>query len=324
MGRLLDDPARGARGQARAARAVARWTRLSLPGDPLLEQAIDWGKQNLPDSMQDARDLRAARRQRGQGVPAAGRPVPSMRWLGAGYPDYPWLFATDGEYTAFASVAVGQFEPISRHARAARRLGDPSTATRARWRTRSSPTARCTSATSRHAGNTDETAKFPSMVALIWRWTGDDAFRDELYGFARANMGYIFAKLDADGDGWPEGLGNVEREGMGEEKLDNAVATIRGLWDLADMARGKGDGATATLGARRGPRPHRALRRRLVDARGASTRTRSTTPATSGPAAPLDRRTPMEVELTARAAARSRAGQLRPRVAALPSSSTPC
>ena len=31
------------------------------------------------------------------------------------------------------------------------------------------------------AGNTDETAKFPSAVALIWRWTGDDAFRDEMY-----------------------------------------------------------------------------------------------------------------------------------------------
>ena len=31
------------------------------------------------------------------------------------------------------------------------------------------------------AGNTDETAKFPSAVALIWRWTGDDAFRDGMY-----------------------------------------------------------------------------------------------------------------------------------------------
>ena len=44
------------------------------------------------------------------------------------------------------------------------------------------------------------------------------------------------ATLDEDGDGWPEGLGNVERPGMGEEKLDNAVYTIRGLRDLADLA----------------------------------------------------------------------------------------
>jgi hypothetical protein len=53
-------------------------------------------------------------------------------------------------------------------------------------------------------------------------------------------------QLDSDGDGWPEGLGNVERSGMGEEKLDNAVYAIRGLYDLADMAQAKGDAATAT------------------------------------------------------------------------------
>jgi hypothetical protein len=82
-------------------------------------------------------------------------------------------------------------------------------------------------------------------VALIWRWSGDNAFRDEMYGFTKRNMEYIFSNLDVDNDGWPEGLGNVERTGMGEEKLDNAVYTIRGLYDLADMARSKGDTATA-------------------------------------------------------------------------------
>jgi hypothetical protein len=93
-------------------------------------------------------------------------------------------------------------------------------------------------------GNTDETAKLPSVVALVWRWTGDDRFRDDLYDFAKRNLRYIVRELDDDGDGWPEGLGNVEREGMGPEKLDNTVYFIRGLLDLADMARAKGDGAT--------------------------------------------------------------------------------
>jgi hypothetical protein len=36
----------------------------------------------------------------------------------------------------------------------------------------------------------------------------------------------------------------VERPGMGEEKLDNTVYTIRGLSDLADLAQSKGDTAT--------------------------------------------------------------------------------
>jgi hypothetical protein len=97
----------------------------------------------------------------------------------------------------------------------------------------------------RHAGNTDETSKFPSAVAEIWRWSGDDAFLADLYPFTKKNMEYIFRELDDDGDLWPEGLGNVERAGMGPEKLDNAVYTVRGLWDLADMAKARGDAATA-------------------------------------------------------------------------------
>ena len=98
-------------------------------------------------------------------------------------------------------------------------------------------------------GNTDETVKFPSAVALVWRWTGDNGFRDDLYDVAVRNMRYALA-LDADGDGWPEGSGNVERTGMGPEKLDVAVYTIRGLLDLADMAAVKGDRVTARWAAK--------------------------------------------------------------------------
>jgi hypothetical protein len=65
-----------------------------------------------------------------------------------------------------------------------------------------------------------------------------------MYDFAKRNMQYVVNQLDSDGDGWPEGAGNVERTGMGAEKLDNAVYTIRGLRDLAEMAQSKGDGAT--------------------------------------------------------------------------------
>src|SRR4030095_13905810 len=94
--------------------------------------------------------------------------------------------------------------------------------------------------------NTDETVKFPSTVALVWRWTGDRAFLNENYNFSVRNLRYVVRQLDGDGDGWPEGLGNVERSGMGPEKLDNTVYFIRGLYDLADMAQYKGDQATYT------------------------------------------------------------------------------
>ena len=83
-------------------------------------------------------------------------------------------------------------------------------------------------------------------MALIWRWTGDDRFRDDMYDFAKRNLHAVDDRLDVDKDGWPEGSGNVERPGMGPEKLDNGVYYIRALLDLADMARAKHDGATVT------------------------------------------------------------------------------
>ena len=81
-------------------------------------------------------------------------------------------------------------------------------------------------------------------MALVWRWTGDNKFRDEMYDFTVRNLKYVVNNLDADHDGWPEGSGNVERTGMGPEKVDNAVYLVRGLYDLADMAKSKHDGKT--------------------------------------------------------------------------------
>ncbi len=132
--------------------------------------------------------------------------------------------------------------------------------------------------------NTDETVKFPSAVALVWRWTGDNDFRDELYDFAKRNMHYVVERLDDDGDGWPEGSGNVERGGMGVEKLDNSVYLIRGLFDLADMARSKGDAATFDWanGLAEGLRDEFEDTWWFPAGRSRSTRTRSTTRPSAG------------------------------------------
>jgi hypothetical protein len=222
---------------------------LSLPGDPDLQQAVDWGKQNLADLTLSARNLQVRWTNQGAQYPAPLGTVPSATWIGAGYPDYPWIFGTDGEYTAFAAVSVGQFQAIEGHLRALRDISDI-------LNNRSGVVVHeSVSDGSIYYGhdsqtngvndfNTDETAKFPSTVALVWRWTGDNKFRDEMYDFSIRNMRYVVNKLDADHDGWPEGSGNIERTGMGPEKLDNAVYLMRGLYDLADMAHSKNDTAT--------------------------------------------------------------------------------
>jgi hypothetical protein len=225
--------------------ALADRTRLSLPGDRLLEHGIDWSKQNLAESVQVAENLRIRQTDEGRSYPPPKGTVPRVRFLGAGFPDYPWLFATDGEYTAFASVGVGQFGPIKAHLRALRDVSLVLNGPTGKVAHEAVTDGSVYFGTNTDPGNTDETAKFPSAVALVWRWTGDDGFRDDLYDFTVKNMHYVVDQLDADGDGWPEGLGNVERPGMGQEKLDNTVYTIRGLRDLAALAASKGDAATA-------------------------------------------------------------------------------
>jgi hypothetical protein len=225
-------------------RAVAQDTRVALPGDRLLQRSVEWSKQNLAESVQEARDLRIRVTHAGTTYPAPSGTVADARWIGAGFPDYPWLFATDGEYTAFAAVAAGQFRSIEDHLRALKAVSLVANGNSGKVVHEVTSDGQVYFGANGDAGNTDETAKFPSAVALVWRWTGDNAFRDEMYGFAKRNLRYVFRTLDTDGDGWPEGSGNVERPGMGEEKLDVTVYTIRGLRDLADLAASKGDTAT--------------------------------------------------------------------------------
>ena len=59
---------------------------------------------------------------------------------------------------------------------------------------------------------------------------------------------------------------------MGDEKLDNAVYTIRGLYDLADLARAAHDGSTYAWARNAGPRSRAALRGGLVARAGAPVR----------------------------------------------------
>jgi hypothetical protein len=251
---LLADPSAALAEKVAARSQLAGMTQLSLPGDPLVERAVDWGKQNIADLTQQANDLEIRWTDQGKQFPAPSGTVDKVGWIGAGYPDYPWIFGTDAEYTAFAAVSVGQFDAIKEHLTALREISDilnnrsgvvthEVVADGSIWFGHDSrhPNADGSIA---YDFNTDETVKFPSTVALVWRWTGDRAFLDENYNFAVRNLRYVIDQLDADQDGWPEGLGNVERTGMGPEKLDNTVYFIRGLFDLADMAKVEHDDAT--------------------------------------------------------------------------------
>ena len=250
----LQDPAGALAAKIAARDKLSEWSQVSLPGDRLLQNAIDWGKQNLADTTQTASDLQIRWTNQGKQFPAPSGTVAHARWFGAGYPDYPWIFATDGEYTNFAAVALGQFDVAEDHLRALRDISEvlndrsgivvhEAVSDGSIWFGHDSQTT-AADGTKTNDFNSDETIKFPSAVALIWRWTGDNGFRDEMYDFAKRNLQVVDQRLDVDRDGWPEGSGNVERTGMGPEKLDNGAYYLRSLYDLADMARSKHDGST--------------------------------------------------------------------------------
>ena len=76
----------------------------SLPGDPLL------AAQRRLEQAEPRRVGAGVAQPAGPRRPTPARPtrrpsgtVAKARWFGAGFPDYPWLFATDGEYTSFAA-----------------------------------------------------------------------------------------------------------------------------------------------------------------------------------------------------------------------------
>jgi hypothetical protein len=240
----LADPAAALAQKTASREQVASRTQVDLPGDRPLQEGIEWSKQNLADSVQAADGLQVRFTDEGRQYPPPAGTVPHVRFFGAGFPDYPWLFATDGEFTAFAAVAAGQFEPIADHLRALRDVSVIVNPSSGKVVHEVVTDGSVYYGADSSAGNTDETAKFPSALALAWRWSGDNGLRDELYAFAVRGMHWVVEQMDADGDGWPEGLGNVERTGMGEEKLDVTTATIRGLYDLADLADSKGDATT--------------------------------------------------------------------------------
>ena len=131
LAKLLTRPgARAARASSASARRSPRHTQLDLPGDRLLQRGIEWSKQNLADSVQETRDLELREVNGGKNYPPPKATMAKARFVGAGFPDYPWLFATDGEFTAFASVALGQFEPIKEHMRALKEASNQSTTKR--------------------------------------------------------------------------------------------------------------------------------------------------------------------------------------------------
>ena len=67
--KALDGADDSFRAKLESRRKLERYTQLSLPGDPLLAQGIDWSKQNLADSVQVAEGLQVREVREGKQYP---------------------------------------------------------------------------------------------------------------------------------------------------------------------------------------------------------------------------------------------------------------
>jgi hypothetical protein len=241
------DPASELQAKVASRLALDSQTQVSLPGDPMLAAAVTWSKQDMADLTQQADNLEIRPTEQGTVYPAPVGSLPSIRFEGAGFPDYPWMFATDQEYTMFALLAAGQFTTAKDGLRSLAAASDIANNRSGKVVHETVTDGSVYFGLNDEPGDIDETAKFPTAVANVWRWTGDSSFRDEMYDFSKRNMEYMVNLTTSDDDVWPDGSGNVEAAGLGEDKLDVAVYTIRGLLDLADMAASKGDTATVNF-----------------------------------------------------------------------------
>lgn len=225
-------------------RALLAQTRVSLP-DATLERAFDWAKLNMADLRRTALGAELRDVDEGREDPDPIATLGSITGIGAGFPDYPWLFGTDGAYTSFPLVVSGQWDTAMLHLRSIRDVSVAINGDTGKVVHEVVTDGSVYFGSNDSPGNSNETAEFAVAVDLLWRWTGDDAFADEMLPFVTRGAQLLASTLDADADLWPEGFGMVERGGMGSEKLDVTAYTWAALRALEHLAAGRGDAATA-------------------------------------------------------------------------------
>ena len=246
---------RARREDRRRGASSPRQTQLSLPGDRRLQQRDRLGQA-------EPRRPHPARREPADPLDEPGQAVPGA----AGHRQAARAGSAPASRTTRGSSPPTASTPRSPRSRSASSRPSRTTCARcatsptcsttapARSCTRSSPTARSTSGTTRRPRpdgaktndfNTDETVKFPSIVALVWRWTGDDRFRDDMYDFAERNLHYVDDQPRRRRRRLARGLGQRRAAGHGRRRSSTTPSTTSAaLLDLADMARAKHDGAT--------------------------------------------------------------------------------
>ncbi len=163
------------------------------------------------------------------------RRVDEMYYYSAGFPEYPWLFGTDNEYTAPCLAATGQPEAAKKILTTLKNVSD-----KANGNGRIIHEANFFGHVYNY-GNTQETAQFAIAVSKVFKWTGDIEWLSSLYPYMKKGLEWLFNDMDTNGNLFPEGYGIVEIQDLNAELLDVAVYSQKALECMSWLATVMGE-----------------------------------------------------------------------------------
>lgn len=183
--------------------------------DKDLEQAFRWVKYNTDWLIRE--------------VPEIGRGI------SAGLPDYPWWFGADGDYTLNGFVITGDRKTTYDFVDLLNTVSEKENGNGRIIHEVS------TNGAVFNKGNLNEMPQFASMIAEIYRWTGEKAFLQKYFPTVKKGLNWLLAENDKDKNLLPDGFGMMEIHGMSSEMIDVAVYTQKAFADASYMAEELGE-----------------------------------------------------------------------------------
>ena len=199
-------------------RTLAQRTKLTIP-DKKMQETFEWLKYNCDWLVRT--------------VPEVGTGI------GAGIPDYPWYFGVDSEYALMGYMAIGQDNVVYNTIQL---LDSVSNAVNGNGKIIHEMS---TNGAVFNDGNINETPQYASLIWHIYQWNGNKEFLKKYFPTIKKGLEWLVKENDADGNGFPEGLGMMEIHGLDSEMIDVAAYSQKGFVDAAKIADVLGDSALA-------------------------------------------------------------------------------
>lgn len=150
--------------------------------------------------------------------------------IGAGIPDYPWLFGVDSEYSLQGYQMIGQEDVVNS---TIAMIDSVSRVTNGNGRIIHEMS---TNGAVFNPGNINETPQWASLIWEIYKWNGDRDFLETYFPQVEQGLDWLLAENDVDGNLFPEGYGMMEIHGLSSEMIDVASYTQKAFVDAAFMA----------------------------------------------------------------------------------------